>query len=127
MKIIDLLNKIANGELEENTKFYDKDKHKTYIYKPKSYSGIFPEGKAYSDENWYLTLIGSFRLLDEVEIIEDTPKEDKKLPEKLGNTYMKMIDKDSAMFVNFSQAELKIIDVVNALITYLENNGEENE
>ena len=83
MKVIDLLNKIANGELEENTRFYDKYKHKEYIYKPSCYSGIYPENNACANENWYLTLEGgSFRLEQEVEIIEDTPKEDKKKIEK---------------------------------------------
>lgn len=82
IRVIDLLNKIANDELKENTKFYDKYDNKTYIYKPKSYNGIYREGKAYANENWYLTLNGSSRLLDEVEIIEDTQKEDKKI-EKL--------------------------------------------
>lgn len=111
MKIIDFLSKIANGELEENTKFYDKYEHKTYIYKPKSYNGIYPEGIAYAHENWYLTLKGSSRLLDEVEIIEDRPKEDKKI-EKI----KAIKDNDENNFLLTYDNKKYIISVVDAIM-----------
>ena len=72
MKVIDLLNKIANGELENGTKFRDKYTQKEYVFKPNSYAGIYPPDTSKSDEDWLLTLhSGWFRLDQEVEIIED--------------------------------------------------------
>ena len=72
MKIIDLLNKIANGEkdLPNKIKFYD-DK-----YELDEYWGeyITKEGR-YLFDYYDIPCI----LTDEIEIIEDTPKEDKKI------------------------------------------------
>jgi hypothetical protein len=73
MKVIDLLNKIANGEeVPEKIKYDSKTYHYGYYYQ------------------WYLTdnlceelFIDKNHLNDEIEIIEDTPKEEKKIPEKL--------------------------------------------
>ena len=77
MKVIDLLNKIANGEeVPERIKYYDINyKYDLYDY--------FNEDK--DDDNEPLSYWIDFsnkHLNSEVEIIEDTPKEDKKI-EKL--------------------------------------------
>ena len=72
MKVIDLLNKLANGEVPKKIK-YDND--------------IYEYNKDYQDYGYfntgidrYITLIENelnsvFNLNEEVEIIEDTPKE----------------------------------------------------
>ena len=71
MKVIDLLNKMANGEdVPEKIKYYGciyelKDRNYEY-YNYKDNEGT------YLEDEWFLTNI----LNDELEIIEDTPKED---------------------------------------------------
>lgn len=74
MKIIDLLNKIANGEIPK-TIVYD-ERYFTYDDKRQNYF-------AYDDSeiDWKYTVMEYIN--DEIEIIEDTPKEEKKIPEKL--------------------------------------------
>lgn len=100
--------------------------------------------------NW-IALTTDFSLLEilntKVEILEDTmedryremeevrnykpnpsyltPKEEKKIPEKLGMTYMKKIDDDAFITERFSQAEQQIVNTVNALIDYLKSKGDE--
>ena len=69
MKVIDLLNKIANGEKPKfrfrERLFYYNDYYKYYGYDDKDgFFGTF---------NWFYLE----ELNDEVEIIEDTPKDDK--------------------------------------------------
>ena len=96
IKIIDLLNKIANGEK-------------------------IPKEIEYTRKHYYLTNnqdidnfgseIGMFNLNDEIEVIEDAPKEEIKIPEKL--------DLGNAT-VNEQQIEFKI----NEIIDYLESKGE---
>ena len=72
MKVIDLLNKIANGEYPTikdgiNKYEYDKDEN-DYI-----------TGMGYNYEHYFSNINILDYLNDEVEIIEDTPKEDKKI------------------------------------------------
>ena len=74
MKVIDLLNKIANGE----------EVPKKIKYEGIEYTHI--DNYCYADKNGrllsYEIYAEQHRLNDEIEIIEDTPKENKKL-EKL--------------------------------------------
>jgi hypothetical protein len=83
MKVIDLLNKIANGE-EVPKKIKYNDEIREYVHKYRDYVNpnsdkyflffsIMRKGKGSDFAN---------ALNDEVEIIEDTPKEDKRI-EKL--------------------------------------------
>ena len=76
MKIIDLLNKIANGEeVPEKIKVHNTEYHKCILK-----TGI--DYKIYSDDFYYLSndiCKAGFSLNDEVEIIE----EEKKIPEKI--------------------------------------------
>ena len=83
MKIIDLLNKIANGE-EVPKKIIYKDIVREFDYEDKDYT-------CKGDKDYYLfhdTLAEGTGdkmvtgLNDEIEIIEDTPKEDKKIKDK---------------------------------------------
>ena len=74
MKVIDLLNKIANGE-----ELPKKIKYGSFIYErveraDNTYNYKHHDGNWFEDD-WYLTNI----LNNEVEIIEDTSKEDKKI------------------------------------------------
>lgn len=75
-KIIDLLNKIANGEeVPEKIKVHNTEYHKCILK-----TGI--DYKIYSDDFYYLSndiCKAGFSLNDEVEILE----EEKKIPEKL--------------------------------------------
>ena len=64
MKIIELLNKIANGEIETFYKFQYRNKIVTMGY--------------LLDNYLFLEILN-----DEIESIEDTPKEENKIPEKL--------------------------------------------
>jgi len=84
MKVIDLLNKIANGEeVPEKIKLHDTEYHKCILK-----TGI--DYKIYSDDFYYLSNAickAGFSLNDEVEIIE----EEKKIPEKHINNYGDLI------------------------------------
>lgn len=89
MRVIDLLNKIANGELENGTKFRDKYTKKEYVFKPNSYAGIYPPDTSKSDEDWLLTLhSGWFRLDQEVEIVGDKKIEKLETYDIAGNIFL---------------------------------------
>ncbi len=101
MKIIDLLNKIANGEIDRNTKYqFSRDD--------------------------YCTINDFFAryIVDEENLNLEILEEEKKIPEKLGITYIKKINDDAFISERFSQAEQKIIDTLNDVIDYLKNKGE---
>ena len=123
MKVIDLLNKIANGEeVPEKIKYittnyiYDSDNQ---IYYKENYQDI----GNYSDLLMELSSHkGIVALNDEVEIIEDTPKEDKKI-DKL-EIYDDMINWCCNGRV-INDTEKDIIDKLNEIIERL--NGEDNE
>lgn len=101
MKVIDLLNKIANGE--EAPK---KIKYLTSIYTLRSNNNYYVENSDSSHSSGlYYQMIGGSRLNDEVEIIE----EDKKI-EKL-NIY------------NYTEHD--IMTKVNEIIDYI--NGSDKE
>ena len=113
IKVIDLLNKIANGE----------EVPKCIMYQGHYYYNVGNEEQAYYentelDDNLFLYAIhNEGHLNDEVEIIEeDTPKEDKKI-EKLGAFNIKKFCDDypeTAQFIlaMFNKQE-ELIDKVN--------------
>ena len=109
MKIIDLLNKIANGEMPK-TIVYD-ERYFTYDDKRQNYF-------AYDDSeiDWKYTIMEYIN--DEIEIIEDTPKEEKKIPEKL-----EYYDDSIAWVIDnvgqLSDVDKVIIDKLNDVIDYL--------
>ena len=111
MKIIDLLNKIANGE--------EVPKHIKHC--GEVYSIIYFEntnGIDYEDEeSGYLLfadkIIINERLNDEVEILE----EEKKIPEKL--TVQDLLDLDTGSLLK------RIVDNQNEIIDYLKSKGDE--
>ena len=103
MKIIDLLNKIANGEEVPKKIFYA---NQYWINKyPNDYEGLGYGGCLLNN-----TCLDN--LNDEVEIL----KEEKKIPEKIKDKYCSQISK-----VELAQKYNEIIDYLN----YLNNKGEQ--
>ena len=110
MKVIDLLNKIANGEIPK-TIVYD-ERYFTYDDKRQNYF-------AYDDSeiDWKYTIMEYIN--DEIEIIEDTPKEEKKIPEKLDLAWQNAFDEQ------VQQECIKmILENINTILDYLESKGE---
>ena len=119
MKIIDLLNKIANGE-----KVPKKIKYKNKIYEWKEYDVCY--GKIMTKKGWvkehgyvaeenrtYFYLKHCYQdLNDKVEIIE----EQKKIPEKI-----EQVEIDVTMAIGEQICASKI----NEIIDYLESKGDE--
>ncbi len=110
MKVIDLIQKIANGE--ETPK---KIKYKDIIFDYKKEKGDY-EGKAGQFFLDWVELNG-YGLHNEVEII----KEDKKI-EKMTDFYEEQINENGSMSEPFNKHELKIISKINEIIDYLEEN-----
>jgi len=102
MKVIDILNKIANGEevpekiiADDNIYYYDEtDCNEFYRYRTKGNELLTD----YADLN------------DEVEIIEDTPKEDKKID------HLKL--NDSGLWTGKTDTDL-IVDKINEIIDFI--------
>ena len=123
MKVIDLLNKLANGEVPKKIK-YDND--------------IYEYNKDYQDYGYfntgidrYITLIENelnsvFNLNEEVEIIEDTPKEDKKIKkinEKEAIDKIFTYEKGSNLYFLSLFVSSNIVNKINEIID--KTNGEE--
>ena len=114
IKIIDLIVDIANRK-----EVPKKIKYRNYVYiyeeyEERYYIGGNPDNYSLFSEISYLSLTSLISFLnDEIEIIEDTPKEDKKIPEKLG-------------LINYceDQATLLIHHKVDEIIDYLKSKGE---
>ena len=139
MKVIDLLNKIANGEeVPKEVKY--KSFYWKYSEKDRDYKDT-DEDYVFSCSNYDIPKM----LNNEVKIIEEEPRdievcgslftkseygklahseEEKKIPEKLGTTYIKKIGDNAFISEPFSQSERIIVDTINALIEYLKSKGE---
>ena len=103
MKIIDLLNKIANGEIPKHIKMNSLDffwNNDEYAYDIKGANIYAPYYTFKFDE-----------LNDEVEIIE----EDKKIPEKIEEVEIE---------VSMAIGEQICANKINEIIDYLQNKGE---
>lgn len=110
MKIIDLLNKIANGEVPK------KIKYKNHIYD--YYNGDYREFiDGNYDSNWLLAneIIDLCNLCDEVEILGDEDEE-KELPEKL--EFLRSIEYGEEILT--VPSDKMVIDKINEIIDYLE-------
>ena len=114
MKVIDLLNKIANGEIPEHIRY--NDMYMTYDKKKQNYYDSFG-----AEIDWKYTIMQYIN--DEVEIIEDTPKEDKKI-EKLdrGEIIHKNAGDWGAIYrtKEWTDNELEILDKMDEIIDELE-------
>ena len=101
MKIIDLLNKIANEEEVPKNIKYDN-----YIL---TYNERAQDYYNYNEPTCIYSLLDDihYKLNDKVEIIDDTPKEDKKIEKLNINTYDEILDTTLASKIN------EIIDRLN--------------
>lgn len=107
MKIIDLLNKISNGEAAPK-----KIKVNNFIYEYRGYM-YCTEKANYQDIEDYLFGKWNFNILnDEVEILDNL--EEKKIPEKLD---------DNELYLTENQQHL-IVNKINQLIDFLNSKGE---
>ena len=117
MKVIDLLNKIANGEEVPKKIRYDSD---TYYYIEDNREGVCYINTALDEENiWRHFLYNIYTLNDEVEVTEEQ-KEDKKI-EKLDTKDLFTCDDYQSIKLNFALTWIKI----NEIIDYI--NGGTNE
>ena len=110
MKIIDLLNKIANGEIPKKIKVSNKF---TYIHDGIDYKS--GDG-TYLFDSYIETTTEDMNI--EIEIIEDTPKE-KKIPEKLDLILDEQFTNDELQAYIYETQEK-----VNQVIDYLKSKGE---
>ena len=126
MKIIDLLNKIANGEIEDKTKF-------RIYFANNMYRDIYYDDEEQNQLNCLKNISDDYPiyddicLLDEVEIVE----EEKKIPEKLEiinekncKNNWKWKVKGEEYYYNISTPQKIIADKINQVIDYLESKGE---
>ena len=114
MKVIDLLNKIANGEIDYTTKFDAKVNM--------GYCGINEYFEKYPINENYLNC--EIELNDEVEILE----EEKKIPEQIEcyHQYDECVVKDKFYQDKIgSLVDEIIIDKINEIIDYLKSKGDE--
>lgn len=116
MKIIELLNKIANGEeVPKKIKFYGK----YYIWYDNEYTGN--EGYCLeplkADSNSFLEINTLYDLNKEVEIIE----EDKKI-EKL-NIELNSDDENKVNCYRANNLECELAFKINEIIDYINNKG----
>lgn len=86
------------GEFQNYTNYYIETKNKRISVNKNDYEKV----------RYYLLSLNE-------PIIEELPKEDKKIL-KLGMTYLKKIDKDVSIAEKFSQAEQAIVDKINELV-----------
>jgi len=111
MKIIDLLNKIANGQ-EVPYKIRIKDRE--YFYD--KYSNWYFFGKTSED-----MFIDKGRLNDEVEILE----EEKKIPEKLSTWFSVETKQSKELNIEYANTNFEnMYEKINEIIDYLKNKGE---
>jgi hypothetical protein len=118
MKIIDLLNKIANGE-EVPKKFRIKGScfKDLYFEYNEEYNCYDLIGEKFKDGCY---VFGYSELNDEVEIITD----EKKLPEKLIPTSLRGIDNLDEKIEIERIDIISVMERVNQLIDYLKSKGE---
>ena len=113
IKVIDLLNKIANGE-----ELPLKIKYMGYIFE---YDTNHERYEAYIGEemytlNYYVNI--NEDLTYEVEILEE-----KKIPEKLEPLQKDYVTLNDIKFT-FSNSEMILVDKINEIIDYIESKGE---
>ena len=117
MKIIDLLNKIANGEYVPNRILYEGI---TYWYdeKEKDYYTMIAKDLDDEDIEYLCDCKVNLILNDEIEIIEEDKKKRKIRKIILDD----LIDSDETIYDNFHEVELKINEIIDIL-----NKGDNND
>lgn len=124
IKVIDLLNKIANGEEVPKRIIYSTF---TYWYDEVEKDYYHYVAKDLDDEDIEYLLDSCFAsdiLNEEIQIIEDTPKE-KKIPEKLRPTSLKGIDNLDEKIEIAHIDTISVIETLNQVIDYLKSKGDE--
>ena len=119
MKVIDLLNKIANGEeVPKNIKLFGV----TFDYIQENETYLSHYGKVnLLDMNDHLLRNKNIKLLnEEIEIIEDKSKKIEKLEKPTQDEYLYSNGKE--LYEN----DMKVYDKVNELIDYINNKEEKN-
>lgn len=110
MKIIDLLNKIANGEEVPRIIKYDLQ---TYYFRNYDYKEYDIEKDFIDEQTSFIEdKFDFYKINDKVEILE----EEKKIPEKLNYKYRNMYGHIS----QHKQSEIDIINTLNEVIDYLD-------
>ena len=115
MKVIDLLNKIANGEDLPNT-----FKYREYLFYYDEYNNCyFEEGhKKLFD---ILAYLKGWSLNDKVEIIE----EEKKIPERLSTWYSVEVTQSDEENVEYANCNFEYMyEKINEICDYLKSKGE---
>ena len=120
MKIIDLLNKIANGEevpkkvkYRNNILYYDYEDNENNCFNA-TFNYYDEDGGHELFKEWDFDYLN-----DEIEIIE----EEKKI-EKMSEFYTEHITENGEMTEIFNKHELAIINKINEIIDYLQSKGE---
>ncbi len=108
IKVIDLLNKIANKEKVSKCIRYQGN----YYYNVGDEEQVYYENPEIDDNLFLYAVYNESHLNDLVEIIEDTPKEDKKIE--------KLVGESEGININYSK--INIIDKINEIIDKV--NGE---
>lgn len=123
MKIIDLLNKIANGE-----EVPKKIKINNIIYEYIGYM-YCTEKANYQDIEDYLFGKWNFNILNEEVEILDEPKDNSierlDIEENAMTRNERYIRKEDNKFVNLSVADYELAKKINEIIDYLKSKGEE--
>ena len=116
MKVIDLLNKIANGEIEDKRTFNIVFKNGLLrsIYYDKDEENCMCCLKNVSDD---------YSIYDDISFDTEiaTIEEDKKI-RKMSDFYEEQINEYGSVSEPFNKHELKIISKINEIIDYLEEN-----
>ena len=126
MKIIDLLNKIANGEEVPYFKYRDITYYYNFDYKEFISTQKYYRTGDITEHYFLLEEIDMTNLNDEVEILE----EEKKIPEKLDTWYgIEPVNldspttfKDNSKYIDFNTE--MFFDKINEIIDYLKSKGE---
>lgn len=115
MKVIELLNKIVNGE--EVPKVIKKQWKYEWQYDEvrEEYTYMQETGERFDDDWLVINMLN-----DEVEILE----EEKKIPEKLIPTSLKGIDNLDEKIEIVHIDTVSVIETVNQVIDYLKSKGE---
>ena len=129
MKVIDLLNKIANGE---EVPFEIKLFGVTFCFnnEKQCYFSKYDEGNILDMHSHLLRNKNKSLLNEEVEIIEDTPKEDKKIEElkQRIDKAIELLEKENyhcPMSLTVEKAYIIEVEKINNVISILR--GEDNE
>ena len=116
MKIIDLLNKIANGDIPK------KIKYKNHIYE--YYNGDYREqiDGAY-DSNWLFAneIIDLTNLNEEIEILEEPKGIPKRIQSNGENLYSEYIGQWLINKENYTEYDELLMNKINEIIDYLES------